>query len=311
MRPRLPHLALLALITPLLAAPEAVAGVFTPESGPSRGVNDIDTLYRVTLYIGLGIFLLVQGVLIYSLVKFRAKRGAPAPAQIRGNAPLEISWTVAASLVLAVLAAVTFIMLPRIVNPPASLPGALEIAKGTSFATINQKDPPEGRALEIGVNGQNFIWRYDYPSDEGPLFSYHTLVVPVNTTVTLSVTAQDVIHSWWVPKLAPKVDGTPGYVNETWFRAEETGEFDGVCAELCGEGHAEMRTRVVVLPLDEYEAWVEHQRTSIQDAFDGLAEQREQREQEEDEEEGDGPPPSDEDGAPVPSRSDEAGPQSQ
>ena len=99
--------------------------------------------------------------------------------------------------------------------------------------------------------------------------------------VTLTVTSQDVAHSWWVPKLGGKVDAIPGHDNETWFRAEEVGTYDGVCAELCGEGHADMRTRVEVLPVDEYEAWVEQQTQDIKDAQTGLAEQREQREREE------------------------------
>ena len=103
--------------------------------------------------------------------------------------------------------------------------------------------------------------------------------MPVNTTVTLTVFSQDVVHSWWVPKLGGKVDATPGHDAETWFRAEEIGTYDGVCAELCGEGHADMRTRVEVLPVDEYEAWVERQTEDIQAAQEGLAEQRDQREE--------------------------------
>ena len=102
--------------------------------------------------------------------------------------------------------------------------------------------------------------------------------MPVNTTVTLKVYSSDVIHSWWVPKLGGKVDAVPGHVNETWFRAEEEGTYEGTCAELCGEGHADMRTRVVVLPADEYEAWAEQQTADIKEAQTGLAEQRKERE---------------------------------
>ena len=268
------------MATLLVLAPEASADLLTPESRGSSNANDIDTLYKITLYLGLVIFLLVESVLIYSLIKFRARRDGPEAAQIRGNTPLEIGWTLAAALILVVLATVTFVYLPDIKDPPDSRADGLEIAEGSDYATINQKEPPSGKALRIRVNAQQYLWRYDYEDQEKQLFSFHTLYAPVNTTVTLRVESQDVVHSWWVPKLGGKVDATPGHDNETWFRADDVGTYDGVCAELCGEGHADMRTRVVVLPVDEYEAWVEQQTADIEEAQEGLAEQREEREQE-------------------------------
>jgi cytochrome c oxidase subunit II len=276
---RVPLLALLALVALLIAAPGASADLLTPESGPSENANDIDALYKITLYMGIVIFLLVESVLVYSLIKFRARRGGPEPAQIRGNTPLEISWTIGAALILVVLAAVTFIYLPDIKNPPDSRADGLELAEGVDYATINQKEPPNGNALKIRVTGQQYLWRYDYEGQEDQLFSFHTLYVPVNTTVTLTGFSSDVVHSWWVPKLGGKMDVVPGHENETWFRADEEGTYDGVCAELCGEGHADMRTRVVVLPVDEYQAWAEQQATDIKEAQEGLAEQRKEREQ--------------------------------
>jgi cytochrome c oxidase subunit 2 len=139
------------------------------------------------------------------------------------------------------------------------------------------------------VNGQQYLWRYDYEGQEKQLFSFHTLYVPVNTTVTMKIFSQDVVHSWWVPKLGGKADAVPGHENEIWFRAEEEGTYDGVCAELCGEGHAEMRTKVVVLPVDEYEAWAEQQVEDIEAAQSDLADQRREREQEDPADDGDGP----------------------
>jgi cytochrome c oxidase subunit II len=263
----------------LAVAPEASADLLSPESGPSKNANDIDTLFKITFYIGVAIFLLVETVLIYSLVKFRARRHGPEAAQIRGNTPLEISWTVAAALILVVVAAVTFIFLPGIKDPPNSKADGLEVAEGADFATINQKEPPNGNALRIRVNAQQYLWRYDYEGQKEQLFSFHTLYVPVNTTVTLRIFSQDVVHSWWVPKLAGKADAVPGHDNEVWFRAEEEGTYEGVCAELCGEGHADMRTRVEVLPVDDYEAWVDQQTEDIKAAQDGLAEQRTEREE--------------------------------
>ena len=269
---------LVVIAAALVLAPEAFADLISPESGGSDNANDIDSLYKITLYIGLVVFLLVEGVLIYSLIRFRARRHGPDAAQIRGNTPLEISWTVGAALILVVIATVTFIFLPGIKDPPASKTAPLEAAEGVDFATINQKEPPGDNALKISVNSQQYIWRYDYEGQKDQLFSFHTLYVPVNTTVTLTIQSADVVHSWWVPQLGGKVDAVPGHVNETWFRAEEEGTYDGVCAELCGEGHADMRTRVVVLPADDYETWVEQQTADIKAAQTGLAEQRKQRE---------------------------------
>ncbi len=287
---RLPLLALIALGALIAGAPEASADLISPESGPTKNAQDIDTLFKITTYIGIVIFLLVECTLIYSLIKFRARRDGPEAAQIRGNTPLEIGWTLGAALILVVLAAVTFAYLPGIKDPPASKASAIEQAEGVDYATINQKDPPDSNALQIRVNGQQYLWRYDYEGQEKQLFSYHTLYVPVNTTVTLRVFSQDVVHSWWVPKLGGKVDAVPGHDNETWFRAEEEGTYDGVCAELCGEGHADMRTKVVVLPVDEYEAWAEQQVEDIKAAQTGLTDQRTEREKEEaSAEEGDAP----------------------
>ena len=269
---------LVGLAALLVLAPEASADLISPESGPSKNANDIDTLFKITLYIGIVIFLLVETTLIYSLIKFRARRQGAEAAQIRGNTPLEISWTIGAALILVMLATVTFVYLPGIKDPPASKASAIEAAEGSDYATINQKEPPGGNALEISVNAQQYIWRYDYEDSKDQLFSFHTLYAPVNTTVTLKIYSSDVVHSWWLPKLGGKADAVPGHTNETWFRADEEGTYEGTCAELCGEGHADMRTRVVVLPADEYEAWAEQQASDIKEAQDGLAEQREERE---------------------------------
>ena len=260
-----------ALLALLVLAPSAFAGAFVPESGGSPNADDISTLYKVTLYVSIVIFLIVEGTLVWSLVKFRARRGGPEPAQIRGNTPLELGWTVGAALILVVLTVITFLYLDDIKNPPPS-------EATVQVASINQPNPPGDKpALNIGVNGQQYLWRYDYPGRE-QLFSYQEMVVPVGVTVTLDVTASDVIHSWWIPKLGGKVDGVPGHSNETWFRIPEdkAGEtFEGQCAELCGENHADMRAKVRAVTPEEFDAWAEQQRADIKEAQTALAEQRE------------------------------------
>jgi cytochrome c oxidase subunit 2 len=266
-----------AAVAILIAAPSAFADAITPESGGSQNADDIDTLYKLTLYVGIAIFLLVEGTLIWSLVKYRARRGGTAD-QIRGNTPLEIGWTVGAALILVVLTVVTFLYLDDIENPPASGPNGLS-ASQAQFASVDQPDPPKsgGPILRIRVNGQQYIWRYDYPG-EGQLFSYEEMVVPTDTTVVLELEASDVIHSWWIPKFGPKADAVPGYVNETWFKVPEEGVYRGQCAELCGSGHADMRAKVVAVSPDEFQQWAQNKRDEIQAAGEALAEQRKQRE---------------------------------
>jgi cytochrome c oxidase subunit 2 len=272
-----------ALAALLIVVPGASADLLTPESGGSPNADDIDTLYKITLYVAIVIFLIVEGTLIWSLVKYRLRRGGPGAAQIRGNTPLEVGWTIGAALILVVLTVVTFIYLDDIQNPPPSGPNGLQASRAR-FASIDQPPPPKsgGPTLTIGVNGQQYIWRYDYPGGQ-QLFSYYEMVVPTDTTVVLEVTGSDVIHSWWIPELGGKVDGVPGHVNKTWFKipASKAGRvFDGQCAELCGEGHADMRAEVRAVTPEQFEAWADRQRADIKAAGEALAEQRKQREAE-------------------------------
>ncbi len=272
-------LALLAAALLLLILPAgALADAVTPENGGSPNADDIDTLYKIVLYVAIVIFVGVEGTLIYSLVKYRARRRGPEAQLIRGNTPLEIGWTVGAGLILVVLTVVTFVYLDDIENPARSGPDGFQSAGATEFATIDQPNPPGGKALQIGVVGRQYLWRYDYPGRPGEVFSYHDLVVPVNTTVTLKIRSSDVAHSWWVPKMGGKADAIPGYTNETWFKAKKPGTYTGACAELCGENHAEMRTRVVALEVPDFEAWLARQKRDIQAAQRALAATRRQRE---------------------------------
>ena len=270
-----------ALLAMLVAAPSALADTLTPESGGSQNADDIDTLYKLTLYIGLVIFLIVEGTLIWSLVRFRARRGGPEAAQMRGNTPLEVGWTMGAALILVMLTVVTFLYLDDIENPPASGPNGLR-ASQAQFASIDQPEPPTsgGPVLRVNVVGQQYLWRFDY-GQSNDLFTYYQMVVPVDTTVVLHITASDVIHSWWIPKLGGKADGVPGHINETWFKipgklAGTT--FHGQCAELCGANHADMRAEVRAVTPDEFEQWATRRRAGIQAARDDLAAQRRQQE---------------------------------
>jgi cytochrome c oxidase subunit 2 len=270
-RRRLLAALLLATVGSLVLASGAFADFLTPESGGSPNADEIDSLYKIILYIAIVVFIVVEGALFYSLVKFRAKRGRVA-AQIHGNTRLEITWTVGAALILVVLAAVTFAKLGSIQNPPNSSADGLNLAQGVLTASTTEPSPPNGKKLTICVTGRQYIWRYTYGANcksnaFGLPFSYQEMVVPANTTVVLDIEATDVIHSWWIPKLGGKMDAVPGYRNFTWFKAPRAGElYKGQCAELCGRGHADMTARVRVVSPGEYETWLSDQRQAIADA---------------------------------------------
>jgi cytochrome c oxidase subunit II len=250
-------LALLAVLAAsLVAATGAMAGAITPESGGSPNANEIASIYRIAGYIALFVFLAVEIGLIYSLSRFAYRRGRVA-AQIRGNTSLEIGWTVAAALILVVLTIVTFAKLSGIKLPPAQ--GG--VASASAAAAQAGRPPAGARRLHIDVNGQQYVWRYTYPNGA---YAYDEMVVPVNTTVLLDIRAQDVIHSWWIPKLGGKFDAVPGpYVNRTWFRISRPAVYRGQCAELCGRNHANMVARVKAVPAAEYQRWVQRQKQAI------------------------------------------------
>ena len=263
----------------LIAQLAPLADVLVPEHGGSPNADKIETLYIIAGIMGLVVFLGVEGALIYSLVKFRRRRGGPEPVPVHGNAPLEVSWTIGAIVLVAVIATVTFIFLPSITNPARSNANGLASAAQVPYAVVGQPQPPGGKALQIHVNGQQYIWRYDYvgekPLTEGrPLYAYTDMIVPINTTVILKIYSSDVIHSWWIPKLGGKADAVPGHTNETWFKISKPGTYWGECAELCGENHADMRARVIALPVDQYKTWVENQRRNVLAAQTELAAQR-------------------------------------
>ena len=261
----------LAIVAGFALAATAGADAFTPEAGPSENAVKIDTLYKIVFYIGLAVVGLVWGVLFYSLIRFRARRGR-RPPQVFGNTPLELGWTMAAGLIVSIIALITLLMLPDIKNPPPSGPASLAEAR-TEFAALDVPPPPGGRALRIKVASQQYIFRYQYPNGA---ISFQQMVVPVNTTVLLDITANDVAHSWWIPKLGGKADAIPGHTNKTWFKATETGTFGGQCSEYCGPNHAEMTAEVTVVEQQQYRAWVVNQKRLIQQAQREALRQREQ-----------------------------------
>ena len=284
---RLALAVLVAIAALLVLAGAAFADALTPESGGSPNADEIDSLYKLVFAVALVIFVGVEGALFYSLFKFRARKGAVA-AQIRGNTRLEVGWTVGAGVILVFITIFTFIMLPDIKNPPASdidANGNPVTASNVLYASTDQPDPPKGSAsINIDVDGQQYVWRYQYPKSEKDVFSYIEMVVPVGMTITLDIRADDVIHSWWIPKLGGKMDAVPGYTNRTWFKIPESAipegknsvVYDGQCAELCGRNHANMLGRVIGLRYPAYKAWVDRKALEIKSAREQAAKSREE-----------------------------------
>jgi cytochrome c oxidase subunit 2 len=268
-RRRVPRLLSAALassvLVSLVLAPSALANLITPKAGGSPSADQIHSLYVIILYVAAVVFVGVEGALIYSIYKFRARKVRVA-AQIHGNTRLEIGWTIGAALILVVLTVVTFVKLPSIINPPNSHAAFLESA-------LNQPTPPNGRKLTICVQGRQYIWRYVYGAacQDNPFkadlpYSYQTMYVPKGVTVVLSITSVDVIHSWWVPSLGGKVDAVPGYTTYTWFQARGPALYHGNCAQLCGRQHAFMTALVDVMSPSDYQAKIAQLKRDIQTA---------------------------------------------
>jgi cytochrome c oxidase subunit II len=234
------------------------ANAIGPETGGSPNANDTHTLWVVVVVIALIVLIGVEGLLLYTVIRFRARKGRVA-AQIHGNTRLEIGWTVAAGLIVVILTVVAFAELPGIQDPVKS--GRQVSLAGAEVASINPPHVPAGRQLNIDVNGQQYIWRFTYPDGT---YSYTEMVVPANVTVVLKITGQDVDHSWWIPKLGGKFDAIPGYNNYTWFKATKVGAvYRGQCAELCGRNHANMLADVRVVSPSAFRAWLASKKAQI------------------------------------------------
>jgi len=277
-----------ALLGALVLAPTASAGWFLPQSDGSPNAEAIRTLYILIAVVALVIFILVEGLLIYSMIKYRARKGAVA-AQIHGNTQLEIGWTVGAAAILIFLTVFTFVLLDDIKNPAASdidADGNPVSASNVLYASTDQPAPPRGSAsMRIEVIGQQYAWTYNYPSlEEKRVYAYNDMYVPIGMTVVLDIKSTDVAHSWWIPALGGKMDAIPGYTNKTWFKIPldrlEEGEsrlvYSGQCAELCGRNHADMVARVIGLPYDEWKAWYDRKAADLKASQEDAAERAKQ-----------------------------------
>jgi cytochrome c oxidase subunit II len=225
-RPKLRAVLLAAACALVVVAPAAGGnGGLGPVPPKSPNAEGISKTYWLILAITGAVFVIVEAALVVFIIRFRRgrrSRSAEGP-QIRGSTNLEIAWTVVPVLLLAAIAGYVFSQIPGIQDvPPAKA----------------------GERLEIRVVGQQFYWEFEYPDGQ---VAVDTMVVPVGRVVRLTVVAEDIIHSWWIPALGGKIDAIPGRTNTTWFRADEPGLYRGQCAELCGLQHAAMLAWVKVV----------------------------------------------------------------
>jgi cytochrome c oxidase subunit 2 len=229
-----------ALLCTLAIAVTAAAGAyadnggFTPPDGASPNAEGINDIFWALVGVTGFVLLVVEGALIWFVFRYRGRRRARTVdgPQIHGSTRLEQLWTLVPALLLAGLIAFTLAKLPGI------------------------KDVPDARAgdrLAVKVEGHQFYWRFVYPDGQ---VSVDRLVVPVGRVVVLELTAEDVIHSWWVPELGGKVDTIPGRTNSTWFQAKREGTYEAICAEFCGIQHTVMRGEVAVVSDSEYRAFL-------------------------------------------------------
>ncbi len=221
--------------------------IFSPASPATQSIVDLAVLVFVITAL---IFLVVEGVLLYSVWRFRQRPGQPTtePPQVYGSQPIEIAWTAAPMMIVFFLLLVTARTLWEVkVSPPAP--------------------QPDDNALYVTVTGRQWWWEYTYETYSGRQLAFSTaneLHIPASDAQTprpvyLKLESADVCHSYWVPRLAGKVDLIPGHPNTLTLQSDQTGLFLGQCAEYCGAQHANMLIRVVVDSPAEFDSWLENQ----------------------------------------------------
>jgi cytochrome c oxidase subunit II len=237
----------------LLAAGAAAAanGGFTPPTPHSPNAKRINDAYYVVLGFTAFIFVLVEGTLIFFVVKYRSRgRGREVEGfQIHGHTRTELIWTAGPVLILALIASFVFYKLPGITGVPKA-------------SAADQ--------LRITVEGRQFYWQFTYPNGA---VSIDTMHVPVGEVVRLRVISRDVNHSWWIYELGGKWDAIPGHPNHTWFQVDKPGTYEGTCSELCGLQHAAMRAWVVAEPRAEFDKWLAAQKQKLDSASPALGQE--------------------------------------
>jgi len=223
-----------ALATAGLAA--AADGGFAPQFAHSPNAHRINDTYWLVLGFTAAIFVLVEGLLVTFIVKYRARGRARSDegAQVHGNSRIEIIWTAIPIVIIAIILGFVFYKLPGISDAPRA-------------------SASSGGNIQIRLDAHTFYWQFTYPNGA---ISIDELHLPVGKVAELSINAEDVNHSWWIPQLGGKTDAIPGRTNHTWYQPDKIGTFYGQCAEFCGLFHERMLGRVVVTSEAEYQSFI-------------------------------------------------------
>lgn len=228
------RIAILAISVALLAScyPDHPQSTFDT-SGPVA--KSQLTLFYWIFWAAAIVFVVVESLLIYTLIRYRRKPGDPDPPQIHGHTVLELAWTIAPAIVLAV------------------------VAVPTVFTIFDNANSPEPNAMSVDATAHQWWWEFSYPhpsNSDATVITANELHIPVNEVVNIKLHSKDVLHSFWIPKIAGKVDMVPNNLNTIWIKADEIGEYLGQCAEFCGEAHANMRFRVIAEDRSDFDSWL-------------------------------------------------------
>lgn len=205
----------------------------------------LDELFRTIFWWAVLVFVVVEGILLYVLFRFRERPAGERPAAVHGNTKLEVGWTLAPAIILI------FIAIPTI----------------RTIFVVDGPPPEDARIVE--VVGKQWWWEFRYP-EEGVLTA-NEAAIPVGTTVDFRLRTEDVLHSFWVPRLGGKRDMISGRENRIWLTPDSTGTYLGTCAEFCGIAHALMGFRIHVLEEDEFQEWIERNRAPAESPEEELA----------------------------------------
>jgi cytochrome c oxidase subunit II len=223
-------------------APDAPQDVLKPEG---LGAREADRLWDIVFPIAAAIFFIVEGVLVFAIIKFRHRPGREAK-QFHGNTKIEVALTAIPALILAGIAVPT-------------------------VRTIFDLAEERPGSMQVTVRAHQFWWEYEY--DELGIFTANELYIPVGQPVRVRLEGVDldradgteqVIHSFWVPRLMGAQDVVPGRAEFMLLQADRPGEYWGECKEYCGLSHANMRLRVIAQPQEEFDAWVEDMQATEQ-----------------------------------------------
>nr|WP_255356646.1 cytochrome c oxidase subunit II [Thioclava sp. SK-1] len=235
---------------PVIGKPVDGATGFQPPS--SELAHDQQWLDGMLLGLIVAITLFVSALLVYAIVRFN-RRANPTPARFTHNAPLETIWAIVPVFILIVVGSFSLpILWKQQEIPPADL-----VIKATGYQWYwGYEYPEQGLIFDALMLTKEELAEHGYAEDEYLLATDNAVVVPVDTTVVVQVTAADVIHSWTIPAFAVKQDAVPGRIAQLWFNADTEGVYFGQCSELCGQNHAYMPIVVKVVSQEVYDDWV-------------------------------------------------------